>query len=92
MEIELINLEPTKSTSRLRYVCDLRIDKWLLLRNCTVFIRQDGSKYVRLPVRQKFGADKTIYEEIVKIDKPETQWEFQQQALKLINERLNSLN
>jgi len=81
MKTQVINIEQTKTNSRLKYTCDVKIDDWMTWKNVCVFVREDGSRYARLPTRPRLCETKTVYEELVKIEKPRYMKEFQKQVL-----------
>ena len=85
MKFKVINIEPTQTDSRLRFTCDVQVDDWMTWRNVCVFYREDGTRYIRPPVRQIHGPKKTIYEELVVIDSPIIQKQFQTEILQQLD-------
>jgi hypothetical protein len=85
MKFKLINVERTQSDSRLRYTADVQVDDWMIWKNVCVFVRPDGTAFVRPPVRQIHGPKKTIYEELIVIESPIIQRQFQTEVLNQID-------
>jgi len=91
MKFKLINVERTQTNSRLRYTCDVQVDDWSIWKNCCVFVREDGTSYVRPPVRElTVGRKKPIYQELVEIESPVIQKQFQTEVLNQIKAALKN--
>jgi len=84
MDIQVQNLEWTKTNSRLKATMDVKVD-WLTLKNCCLFVREDGTREVRPPIRQQHYPGKTIYEQLVVFNTPRRKKTFQTEVLKQID-------
>jgi hypothetical protein len=90
MDITITNFEWTKTKAKGRLKATMDIDlKGLLFKNCCLFMREDGSRYLRLPVRELAIKGKPpIYSEMVEIVDKQKRVQFHREALRALDRYL----
>jgi len=91
MDIKISNFEwrTSREKTRLKATCDVTLNGSMLFRNCCLFSRTDGSRYLRLPVREIPAKGKpTVYSEMVHILDDKKRAQFHAAALHAIDSYL----